>query len=467
MKPFMNEDFLLTTDTAKKLYHEYAEKMPIIDYHCHLSPREIAENIQFKNITELFLGGDHYKWRYMRAMGVDERLIRGDGDDYEKFLAYAKCISLAIGNPLYHWTHLELKRVFGIEEPLNERTAPAIWENANAMLATEEFRARRLIEKFNVKVVCTTDDPASNLEYHEQIAKDPTFKVKVLPAFRPDAAIKIGMSAYKGYIETLSEVSGVKIECAEDVVKALTQRAKFFDEHGCRASDHGLDTVPYEPIDMAEVNEAFALAMKGEKPCDALIDVYRTYILVSMGRVYKELGWAQQYHVNAQRNNNANAYEKGGADIGFDSISDEKVAYKLNRLLDEQEKTGNLPKTILYSLNPTDNYVIGTTIGNFQTESGIPGKLQFGSAWWFCDQRDGMVDQMKTLAALGALSTFVGMLTDSRSFVSYPRHEYFRRILCEILGAWVENGEYPADWDALKTIVEGICYNNAKKYFSF
>lgn len=467
MKPFMNEDFLLTTDTAKKLYHEYAEKMPIIDYHCHLSPREIAENIQFKNITELFLGGDHYKWRYMRAMGVDERLIRGDGDDYEKFLAYAKCISLAIGNPLYHWTHLELKRVFGIEEPLNERTAPAIWENANAMLATEEFRARRLIEKFNVKVVCTTDDPASNLEYHEQIAKDPTFKVKVLPAFRPDAAIKIGMSAYKGYIETLSEVSGVKIECAEDVVKALTQRAKFFDEHGCRASDHGLDTVPYEPIDMAKVNEAFALAMKGEKPCDALIDVYRTYILVSMGRVYKELGWAQQYHVNAQRNNNTNAYEKGGADIGFDSISDEKVAYKLNRLLDEQEKTGNLPKTILYSLNPTDNYVIGTTIGNFQTESGIPGKLQFGSAWWFCDQRDGMVDQMKTLAALGALSTFVGMLTDSRSFVSYPRHEYFRRILCEILGTWVENGEYPADWDALKTIVEGICYNNAKKYFSF
>jgi len=463
----MNEDFLLTTDTAKKLYHEYAEKMPIIDYHCHLSPREIAENIQFKNITELFLGGDHYKWRYMRAMGVDERLIRGDGDDYEKFLAYAKCISMAIGNPLYHWTHLELKRVFGIEEPLNERTAPAIWENANAMLATEEFRARRLIEKFNVKVVCTTDDPASNLEYHEQIAKDPTFKVKVLPAFRPDAAIKIGMSAYKGYIETLSEVSGVKIECAEDVVKALTQRAKFFDEHGCRASDHGLDTVPYEPIDMAKVNEAFALAMKGEKPCDALIDVYRTYILVSMGRVYKELGWAQQYHVNAQRNNNTNAYEKGGADIGFDSISDEKVAYKLNRLLDEQEKTGNLPKTILYSLNPTDNYVIGTTIGNFQTESGIPGKLQFGSAWWFCDQRDGMVDQMKTLAALGALSTFVGMLTDSRSFVSYPRHEYFRRILCEILGTWVENGEYPADWDALKTIVEGICYNNAKKYFSF
>lgn len=275
------------------------------------------------------------------------------------------------------------------------------------------------------------------------------------------------MPAYKGYIETLSEVSGVKIECAEDVVKALTQRAKFFDEHGCRASDHGLDTVPYEPIDMAKVNEAFALAMKGEKPCDALIDVYRTYILVSMGRVYKELGWAQQYHVNAQRNNNANAYEKSGADIGFDSISDEKVAYKLNRLLDEQEKTGNLPKTILYSLNPTDNYVIGTTIGNFQTESGIPGKLQFGSAWWFCDQRDGMVDQMKTLAALGALSTFVGMLTDSRSFVSYPRHEYFRRILCEILGTWVENGEYPADWDALKTIVEGICYNNAKKYFSF
>lgn len=467
MKPFMDEDFLLTTDTAKKLYHDYAERMPIIDYHCHLSPREIAENIQFRNVTELFLGGDHYKWRFMASMGVDDSLIRGNGDDYEKFLAYAKCISMAIGNPLYHWTHLELKRVFGITEPLNEKSAPAIWEKCNALLAKEEFRSRRLIEKFDVRVVCTTDDPADSLEYHRQLAADPSFKVKVLPAFRPDKAVKINLDGFKEYIDKLALVSGVEIKCAEDVAKALKVRAKFFDENGCRASDHALDTVPYAEVDMNKVNEAFALAMSGKKPSDELTDQYRTYLMIFLGGVYHELGWAQQYHMNAQRNNNGPMFRKYGADIGFDSISDELISAKLCKLLGAQEDKGLLPKTILYSLNPSANYILGTAIGNFQTEAGIAGKMQFGSAWWFCDQKTGMIEQMTILAALGSLSSFVGMLTDSRSFVSYPRHEYFRRILCDILGTWVENGEYPADWDALKTIVEGICYNNAKAYFGF
>ena len=467
MRAFMDEDFLLTTETAKKLYHEYAENMPIIDYHCHLNPREIAENIKFRNITELFLGGDHYKWRFMASMGVDDKWIRGDGDDYEKFLAYARCISTAIGNPLYHWTHLELKRVFGITENLNEKTAPAIWEKANAMLAKDEFRARRLIEKFNVKVVCTTDDPADSLEYHKQLAADPSFNVKVYPAFRPDKAVKINLDGYKAYIEKLSEVSGVEIRSAEDVAEALKVRAKFFHENGCRASDHALDTVPFENVDMEKVNLAFETAMRGDKPDNELTDQYRTYLLIFLGGVYRELGWAQQYHMNAQRNNNGPMYRKYGMDIGFDSISDELISAKLSKLLNAQEEKGVLPKTILYSLNPAANYILGTAIGNFQTEGGVVGKMQFGSAWWFCDQRDGMVEQMSTLAALGSLSSFVGMLTDSRSFVSYPRHEYFRRILCELIGSWVENGEFPADWDALKKIVEGVCYNNAKAYFNF
>ncbi|MBQ3078794.1 MAG: glucuronate isomerase [Clostridia bacterium] len=465
MKPFMNEDFLLTSDAAKKLYHEFAEPMPIIDYHCHLIPKEIAENKQFRNITELFLGGDHYKWRAMASYGIDDKYIRGDGDDYEKFLAYAKTVSMAIGNPLYHWTHLELKRVFGIDEPLSEKTAPAIWEKCNAMLATEEFRAKRLIEKFRVTALCTTDDPADSLEYHKAIAADADFKVKVLPTFRPDKAIKVDFAGFDQYIKTLAEVSGVKIESAKDVAEALRVRALFFNENGCRVSDHGLDTVPAGDIDMEKVEKAFEIGMKGEKPCQELTDNYRTYMLVFLGGVYTELGWAQQYHMNAQRNNNGPMFRKYGPDTGFDSISDELISAKLGKILNAQEEKGILPKTVLYTLNPNANYVLGTTIGNFQTTAGIPGKMQFGSGWWFCDQKDGMFEQMRTLANLGILSTFVGMLTDSRSFVSYPRHEYFRRILCELLGSWVDNGEYPADWDALKTIVQGICYNNAKNYF--
>ncbi len=467
MKPFMDEDFLLSTGTARKLYHEFAEPLPIIDYHCHLIPQEIAENKKFRNITELFLGGDHYKWRAMAAMGIDDELIRGSGDDYEKFLAYARTIQFAIGNPLYHWTHLELQRVFGIYEPLTEKSAPAIWEKANEMLKGDDFRAKALIKKFNVTTLCTTDDPSSSLEYHRMIAADKDFDVKVLPAYRPDAAIKVNLPGFANYIALLAKVSGIEINSAEDVLKALTIRAKFFDEHGCRTADHGLDTIPYEDVDMAKVERAFNAAMAHEKPLHEDVENYRTYLLINLGKVYRSLGWAQQYHMNAQRSNNTRMYEKRGADTGFDSISDELISAKLNKLLNAQEMTNSLPKTILYSLNPVANYILGTAIGNFQTETGVPGKMQFGSAWWFCDQKDGMFEQMRTLAALGMLSTFVGMLTDSRSFVSYPRHEYFRRILCELLGSWVENGEYPDDWDTLKTIVEGICYYNAKSYFGF
>ena len=467
MKDFMDEDFLLSTPTARKLYHEYAENMPIIDYHCHLRPKEIAENKPFRNITELFLGGDHYKWRLMASMGVDDKLIRGDGDDYEKFLAYARCISLAIGNPLYHWTHLELKRVFGIREPLNEKTAPAIWQKCNALLATEDFLPRRLIERFHVKVVCTTDDPADTLEYHEQIARLNDFSVRVLPTFRPEWAMKADLPTFPDYIARLSTASGVEIRTAEDVVKALRNRADFFAAHGCRLSDMGMDTVPAAEFDPIGVNTIFQKALRGEKITADECDEYRGYITVSMGEICAQHGWAQQYHMNAQRNNNTPIFQKYGNDAGFDSISDELISKRLNALLNAQEIRGCLPRTILYTLNPAANYILGTTIGNFQTEGGIPGKMQFGSAWWFCDQQEGMREHLKTLAALGSLSSFVGMLTDSRSFVSYPRHEYFRRIMCDVLGAWVENGEFAPDWDALKTIVEGISYNNAKAYFGF
>lgn len=466
MKQFMDEDFLLSTPTAVKLYHEYAESMPIIDYHCHLVPREIAENKPFRNVAQLFLGGDHYKWRFMATLGVDDKFIRGDGDEYQKFLAYAKCISVAIGNPLYHWTHLELKRVFGITETLNEETAPAIWEKCNALLQTPDFYPRRLIERFNVKVVCTTDDPADTLEYHIQL-KNEGFSVKVLPTYRPDKAVKINFPGFTDYIPKLAAAAEMKIENVNDVLAALRKRAEFFNDFGCRLSDHDLYSVPYRAADYETVNAIFEKAMKGETVTDDEAEAYRTYLMIELGKMYAEFGWTQQYHMNSLRNNNTPIFEKYGADVGFDSVSDEPCAKKLNLLMNEQEKAGKLPRTILYTLNPAANYVLGTTLGNFQTEAGIAGKIQFGSAWWVCDQRDGMEEQMKSLAALGSLSCFVGMLTDSRSFVSYPRHEYFRRILCDILGKWVENGEFPMDEKALKTIVQGICYNNALTYFKF
>lgn len=462
MKAFMDENFLLSTPCAQHLYHDYAEHMPIYDYHCHLSPKEIAENIQFRNIGHLMLGGDHYKWRAMSAYGYDNDFIRTSGD-YERFMAFAKAMPMMIGNPMYHWTHLELKRVFGITEPLSEKTAQSIWDRANAMLATDEFRARRLIEKFNVALVCTTDDPTDDLQYHKALAQDKSFKVKVLPAFRPDKAVNVERAGFKEYIGKLAEVSGRSIHSVQDVIDALDSRVEYFHQVGARISDHGLDTVPAFNEDPRLAQTAFEKAMRGEtvSPCER--DAYRSVLLVALGEMYNKRGWAQQYHMNALRNNNTPAFRQFGPDTGYDSVDDTLIAHNLSRLLDAQESRGALPKTVLYSLNPAANYVIASMAGNFQ--GNVPGKIQMGSGWWFCDQRDGMIEQMKALSQIGLISRFIGMLTDSRSFVSYPRHEYFRRILCDVIGGWVENGEYPCDEETLRQVIEGICFNNAKEYF--
>lgn len=462
MKAFMDENFLLSTPCAQHLYHDYAEHMPIYDYHCHLSPQEIAENIQFRNIGHLMLGGDHYKWRAMSAYGYDNEFIR-TSSDYDRFMAFAKAMPMMIGNPMYHWTHLELKRVFGITEPLSEKTAQSIWDRANAMLSTDEFRARRLIEKFNVALVCTTDDPADTLEYHRAIAADPTFKVKVLPAFRPDKAINVDRAGFAEYIGRLSQAWGHEIHTLDDVLSALDSRVEYFHQNGARISDHGLEPVPAFNEDPKLAAVAFEKGMRGEPVTASERDAYRSVLLVALGEMYNRRGWAQQYHMNALRNNNTASFRKFGPDTGYDSVDDTLIAGNLSRLLDAQEVRGALPKTVLYSLNPAANYVIASMAGNFQ--GSVPGKIQMGSGWWFCDQRDGMIEQMKALSQIGLISRFVGMLTDSRSFVSYPRHEYFRRILCDLIGGWVENGEYPCDEEALKQIIEGICFNNARDYF--
>ena len=465
MKQFMDKDFLLSTETARVLYHEAAEHMPILDYHCHLSPKEIAQNISFRNVGHLFLGGDHYKWRAMLSFGIAEKLIRGDGDDKDKFFAYARMLPHAIGNPLYHWTHLELKRVFGIDAVLNEDTAPEIWEQCNALLATEDYRAQGLIDKFRVDTLCTTDDPIDDLCWHKQIAQEGALHARVLPAFRPDKAVNVERAGFQEYIGKLGSVSGTAIHSTEDVIAALEKRVDFFHEAGCRVSDHGLDTVPFADVKMKKADRALRDGLEGEHVSTEDAAHYRTALLTALGGMYHRRGWVQQYHIAAMRNNNSRIFHTYGPDVGFDSILDEPIAHSLSRLLDAQDAKDSLPKTILYSLNPAANAVIGTMLGNFQ-QSGIPGKIQMGSAWWFLDQRDGMAEQMKTLANLGLLSRFVGMLTDSRSFVSYPRHEYFRRILCDVIGAWVENGEYPNDVPFLKNMVRDICFNNAREYFS-
>ncbi|AGB20022.1 glucuronate isomerase [Thermoanaerobacterium thermosaccharolyticum] len=464
MKKFMDEDFLLNNETAVKLFHDYASKSPIFDFHCHLNPKDIYEDIRFKNITEVWLYGDHYKWRLMRSNGVDERYITGDADDYSKFLEFAKTIPMAIGNPVYHWTHLELQRYFGINELLNEKTAPMIWEKVNSMLNSSEFSVRNIIKKSNVKILCTTDDPTDSLEYHKLLKEDDSFNVKVLPAFRPDKGINIDKDDFKDWVKKLSEVCGKAIESYDDYLDALNSRLEFFDSYGCRLSDHALDFVAYEESTKEEVDEIFKKALKGEKLSQIEVDKYKTSVLQFLGKRYKELGWAMQLHIAALRNTNSRMFKKLGPDTGYDSINDVNIAYPLSKLLDSLESTGSLPKVILYTLNPKDNYVLAALMGSFQGE-GIPGKMQFGSAWWFNDNIDGMTEQMKTLANVGLLSKFVGMVTDSRSFLSYPRHEYFRRILCNLIGEWVEKGEVPDDIDLLGKIVQDISFNNAVNYF--
>ena len=466
MKKFMDDSFLLTNDTAAILYNRFAKDMPIIDYHCHLDPREIYENKTFKNITEAWLYGDHYKWRVMRANGIEEQYITGDADDYDKFLAWASTVPMAIGNPLYNWTHLELQRFFGIHDILNEESAPAIWEKVNAQLNSKGFGARDLIVKSKVEVVCTTDDPIDTLEYHQKIKEDHEFDVKVLPSFRPDKGLEINRDGYLGWVEKLADVSGMSIDNYGNFLDALSRRIEFFHSVGGRVSDDALDSVVYVECTKQEANEIFAKALKGEKVSLEEEKKYKSYTLTFLGKEYARLGWVMQYHMKALRNNNTRMVSKLGPDTGFDSINDGSIAKPLSQLLNSLEKEGALPKTILYSLNPNDNYVIASMIGNFQG-GGIAGKIQFGTAWWFNDQKDGMLDQMKALANLGMFSRFIGMLTDSRSFLSYTRHEYFRRLVCDLIGSWVENGEVPNDLDMLEKIVKGICYHNAKEYFQF
>jgi glucuronate isomerase len=430
-----------------------------------LNPKEIFENKKFKNITEAWLYGDHYKWRAMRANGIDEKYITGDADDYEKFMAWAKTMPMTIGNPLYHWTHLELQRYFGINEVLNEKTAPAIWEKANKLISGEGFGARDLIIKSNVKALCTTDDPIDSLEYHLKLKEDKGFDVKVLPALRPDKGLQINKDTFIPWVEKLAKVSEKNIQSYDKFLEALEARVRFFHSVGCRISDHGLDSITYVEASKEEVSDIFARALEGQSFSKKEESQYRTYTLLFLGKLYSELGWTMQLHMGALRNNNTKMFRKLGADTGFDSINDEELAYSLSRLLDSLEVENSLPKTILYTLNPKDNYILGTTIGNFQGTE-IPGKIQFGAAWWYLDSKEGMIEQMKTLANVGLLSRFVGMLTDSRSFLSYTRHEYFRRILCNLLGEWAFNGEVPEDMELLGSIVQGICYNNAKEYFA-
>ena len=450
---FINDNFMLKTETARKLYSAVKD-LPIIDYHCHLSPKLIAEDYRFRNAFDLFLGGDHYKWRQMRTNGVDEKFITGDADEYEKFLAFAKIMPYLIGNPLYHWTHLELKRYFDIDDILSEKTCKAIWDKCNECLAKPEFSAKNLIKRSNVEIICTTDDPADTLEYHEAL-KD--FSTKILPTFRPDKAVEIGKETFLPYIEAI----GVK--SYDELVAWMVARIAYFDDHGCRLSDHALEYVPFA---IGDAKAAFDKKIAGEELTREEIDAFKTEMLKVCAKEYTRLGWTMQLHIGALRNNNRRMYEKLGADVGFDSINDLCIAESLSAFMDNLEYDDCLPKTILYTLNPKDNYVLGTMLGNFQ-KAPTPGKIQFGSGWWFNDQRDGMEAQMQALANLGTISRFVGMLTDSRSFVSYPRHEYFRRIMCNLLGGWAEDGEYPMDLETLTEIASNIAYYNSKNYFNF
>ena len=464
MKKFMCDDFLLENQVAIKLYHEYAKKMPIYDYHCHLNPKEISENKRYRNITEIWLGGDHYKWRAMRSNGVEEKFITGDASDKEKFMKWAETMENCVGNPLYHWTHLELRRYFGIQDILSRETAEDIWNKTNELLLKDEFTARALIEKSNVKVICTTDDPVDNLEYHISLAKDKDFSVKVLPAFRPDKAFNINKDTFIPWIETLGKVENKEIKSFKELLISLKNRLEFFHQVGCRVSDHALDPPAFLEGTEEELEAIFTKKMNGLTVSTEDVEKFKTAIMVFLAKEYSKKGWVMQLHMGTRRNNNTRMYNKLGADTGFDTIADYSYIEALAKFMDKLDSSDELPKTILYTLNPKDNEALGTLIGCFQG-GGIPGKIQFGSGWWFNDQKDGMIRQMTALGNLGLLSRFVGMLTDSRSFLSYTRHEYFRRILCNLIGQWVENGEAPEDYKLLGNMVQNICFNNASNYF--
>ncbi len=466
MKAFMDKDFLLSTPTAQKLYHDFAESTPILDYHCHINPKEIAEDRKFENITQVWLGGDHYKWRQMRSNGIDEYYITGGASDREKFQKWAETLEKAIGNPLYHWSHLELRKYFGYEGYLNGDTAEEVWNLCNAKLQEDSMTVRNLIKQSNVKLICTTDDPVDSLEWHKVIAEDKTFDVQVLPAWRPDKAMNLEKPEYLDYLKTLSEVSGVEVKSFKDLMKALSLRMDFFASMGCCVSDHALEYVMYAPASEEEIEKIFAGRLSGGSVSREDEMKFKTAFMTAVGKEYHKRNWVMQLHYGCKRDNNVFRYNQLGPDTGFDCINNYAPSAQMADFLNALSSTDELPKTILYSLNPNDNEAIGTILGCFQGPETV-GKIQQGSAWWFNDHKVGMTNQMISLANLGLLSNFVGMLTDSRSFLSYTRHEYFRRILCELIGGWVENGEYPDDYKALEKIVKGISFNNAVNYFGF
>lgn len=468
MKAFMDQDFLLQTKTARELYHAHAATMPIIDYHCHISPQDILEDKRYDTITEVWLGGDHYKWRAMRSAGVPEHLITGDADPKDKFIAWAQTLPGLIGNPLYHWTHLELQRYFGITEPLSGKNAEAIYAHCNAVLAQPDMSVRGIIRKSGVKLICTTDDPIDKLDVHEAIAADSTFDTVVLPAFRPDKALRADKAEFADYLKKLEAVVGREIRTMDALRQALVERIAYFNARGCRVADHALDTCICAVASETELNDILSRARVGEPISVAESEAFQTALLRCCAAEYRRLDWVMQLHFGCIRNNSSRMFSLLGPDTGYDAANDQgSNAARLAGLLDLLEQADALPKTILYSLNPADNIVIGTVMGCFQTNAAVPGWVQHGSAWWFNDHRKGMEQQLTDLMDLGYIGAFVGMLTDSRSFLSYTRHEYFRRILCNLFGNLVENGEYPADMDALGTLVENISYNNARSYFRF
>ena len=475
MKEFMDRDFLLQSETAKHLFHTYAENQPLVDYHCHLSPQEIYEDRRFHDIGEVWLGGrkedgsyfgDHYKWRIMRSNGVPEEEVTGTDHPYERFEKFAEALELCIGNPMYHWCNLELRKYFGVTKPLNKKNAKEIWDQCNDRLMNDpDCSVRGLIRQSNVAYIGTTDDPVDTLEWHEKIAADETFKTIVRPSFRPDKAININKAGWKEYMGLLAASVGKKsFASAQEVLDAIEERIRFFKDHGCVASDHGIDYVMFRPAPMNEVEEVFRKAMAGETISTEEAEKCQTAVMLMLGRAYHKYDIVMEIHYSCLRNVNEIMFEKEGPDTGFDMIAQNTCGGNIAAFLSELNKTGELPKTVLFSLNPADNEQIGTILGAFQS-SEVPGKIQQGPAWWFNDTKSGMEDQMRSLANLGILGNFIGMLTDSRSFLSYTRHDYFRRIMCNMIGQWVENGEYPNYDEALKRIVEGISYTNAKRYF--
>ena len=471
MKKFNDKDFLLETKTAQDLYHNHASKMPIIDYHCHLIPKMVAENKRFDSSAQIWLMGDHYKWRAMRSNGINERFCTGsDTTDWEKFEKWAETVPYTFRNPLYHWTHLELKTAFGIEETLNPLNARAIYDKCNDLIANDpKFTPRGLMEHYNVELVCTTDDPIDSLEYHDVVAADPTCKTRMIPAWRPDAAMNIEAATFVDYVKKLEAVSDTSITTFSDMVAALQKRHDFFASKGCKLSDHGIEEFYDEPYTAQEIDAILGKALAGTTPTVEEQRKYKHAFLKEMAVMDYEAGWTQQFHYGAIRNNNTLMFNKLGADTGFDSIGEFTTAKAMSHFLDELNVEGKLTKTILYNLNPCANEVIATMLGNFQ-DGSCPGKIQWGSGWWFLDQKDGMEKQMNALSVLGLLSRFVGMLTDSRSFLSYPRHEYFRRTLCNLVGNDIENGLIPFEGyeeQRVRQMIEDICYNNAKNYFQF